>query len=366
MHTFCQQPNRPQQPASCSISRPSTPAPLDHPHAARAYERARADTQPSDRPANRDGRHATARRDHRFSALRVYPQGSVRLQTRLLVNAPGDVYEHEAEHVADNVVGVPAAQAQGVCACGGACPTCQATHQSQTRRPLSIQRLQANDARHTAAPPIVEQVLRSPGRPLDAATSDFFGPRFGHDFSRVRIHTDAQAATSARRINARAYTAGRAIVFGPGQYQPATHAGRRLLAHELTHVVQQGGADSSTAIQPDRIQRDEVTFRGCAENGHDLDSFRVIPNDQEKPMYTPQDGVEHEDVDGFLWRPVRQDWYKIPYGCDAEVACSVDSEGNREIDPEGDCNFVGDAAGGTRWESMNIVPLNARPWPWPE
>lgn len=358
MQTFSHKPNRPQQPTSCSLSRSSTPAPLDHPHAALAYERARADDQHTQRPAYPETCHAAARRDHHFSAIRVYAPGAVWLQTKLLVNAPGDPYEHEAERVAETIVDMPGSNAHNTGTCGGDCPTYQAKQH--------IQRLQANHAGHATAPPIVEQVLRSPGRPLDAATSGFFAPRFGHDFSRVRIHTDAQAAASAQRINARAYTAGRAIVFGPGQYQPTTHEGRRLLAHELTHVVQQRGADSSTALQPDRIQRDEVTFRGCTENGHDLDSFRVIPNDQEEPMYTPEAGVEHEDVDGFLWRPVRQHWYKIPYGCDAEVVCSADDQGNRQIDPEGDCNIVGEARGGTRWESMNIVPLNARPWPWPE
>lgn len=92
------------------------------------------------------------------------------------------------------------------------------------------------------APPIVHEVIRSPGRPLDRATRVFMEPRFGHDFSQVRIHADAKAAESARAVNALAYTVGQEVVFAAGQYEPGTRTGQRLLAHELTHVVQQNGA----------------------------------------------------------------------------------------------------------------------------
>ena len=94
-------------------------------------------------------------------------------------------------------------------------------------------------------PPIVHEVLRSPGQPLDVATRAFMEPRFGHDFSGVRVHTDAKAAESARAVNALAYTVGRNVVFGAGQYLPQTNAGQRLLAHELTHTVQQIKSESA-------------------------------------------------------------------------------------------------------------------------
>ncbi len=80
---------------------------------------------------------------------------------------------------------------------------------------------------------------RSPGQPLDQATQDRLAPRFGHDFSAVRVHVGAQAAHSARAVAARAYTIGQDIVFGQGAFAPGTAEGARLLAHELTHVVQQ-------------------------------------------------------------------------------------------------------------------------------
>src|SRR5215471_9425088 len=89
------------------------------------------------------------------------------------------------------------------------------------------------------APAIVGEVLRSPGKPLDSQIRSFFEPRFGHDFSKVRVHSDEKAAASARSINALAYTAGNNVVFAHGRYAPGTTNGQQLLAHELTHVVQQ-------------------------------------------------------------------------------------------------------------------------------
>ncbi|HSL68853.1 MAG TPA: DUF4157 domain-containing protein, partial [Longimicrobiales bacterium] len=102
------------------------------------------------------------------------------------------------------------------------------------------------------APAIVHDTLRSPGVPLDATARASFEKGLGHDFSRVRVHTDAAAAQSAQAVNSLAYTVGSEIVFGPQKYEPSSVAGRRLLAHELTHVVQQrdaGGARSGSALE---------------------------------------------------------------------------------------------------------------------
>ncbi|HEX4696962.1 MAG TPA: DUF4157 domain-containing protein [Candidatus Udaeobacter sp.] len=92
---------------------------------------------------------------------------------------------------------------------------------------------------HSSVPPIVPEVLRSPGQPLDSTTRAFIEPRFGYDFSKVRVHTDTKAAESARAVNALAYTVGRDVVFETGRYSPTSEPGQRLLAHELAHVVQQ-------------------------------------------------------------------------------------------------------------------------------
>lgn len=103
----------------------------------------------------------------------------------------------------------------------------------------SLQRNAANGIVSSRVPPIVHEVLRSPGQPLDPATRAFMEPRFGHDFSQVRVHTDGRSADAARAVNARAFTLGQTIVFAAGQYQPDRPAGMNLLAHEMTHTIQQ-------------------------------------------------------------------------------------------------------------------------------
>src|SRR5262249_51739086 len=119
-------------------------------------------------------------------------------------------------------------------------------------------------------------VLRSPGRPLDASTRAFIEPRFGHDFSQVRVHTDTRAAESARSVNALAYTVGRNVVFGAGQYAPQSYAGRRLIAHELTHVIQQGvqpipSTNNLDVNQLDlRGEREAETAAQSAVNGYEM------------------------------------------------------------------------------------------------
>lgn len=130
---------------------------------------------------------------------------------------------------------------QRKCACGGGAGTsgeCEAC----ARKNGTLQRKSVNANAAGEAPPIVHEALHSPGQPLDPATRALMEPRFGHDFSRVRVHTDAKAAESARAVNALAYTVGRDVVFDAGQYAPRTPAGQGLLAHELTHVVQQRSA----------------------------------------------------------------------------------------------------------------------------
>lgn len=97
----------------------------------------------------------------------------------------------------------------------------------------------SNSSELSNVPPIVHEVLDSSGQPLDPAIRAYMEPRLGHDFSKVRIHNDAKAVESARAVNALAYTVGQDVVFGAGRYTPRMTAGRHLLAHELTHVVQQ-------------------------------------------------------------------------------------------------------------------------------
>lgn len=170
------------------------------------------------------------------------------LQTKLLISSPSDPLEREADQVADIVVrgrsprfAVSGARGDSVVHRCGSVPA-------------------ASCPCHDA-PSIVGQVLRAPGQPLDSQTRSLMESRLGHDFSGVRVHTNDRAAESARAVNAAAYTVGRDMVFGASQYAPSTDAGRRLLAHELTHVVQQGSA-TGPVIRRQETGREQVESPG--------------------------------------------------------------------------------------------------------
>ena len=122
---------------------------------------------------------------------------------------------------------------------------------------LTLQRSSVDQAVTTTVLPIVHEVLRSPGQPLDSETHAYMEPRFGHDFSRVRIHSDVKAAESARAIDALAYAVGQDVAFAEGKYRPDTNAGKSLIAHELAHVVQQdrGSFDSHPEDRADLSAR---------------------------------------------------------------------------------------------------------------
>jgi hypothetical protein len=123
------------------------------------------------------------------------------------------------------------------CDCGGSCEDC---------RKEKVQRTAKNAAGPGYAPASVHQVLASSARSLPLSAQAFFQSRFRHDFSHVRVHTDEAAAHSAAQVNALAYTVGDHVVFGAGQYSPSSDPGRKLLAHELVHVVQQSAAGAAS------------------------------------------------------------------------------------------------------------------------
>jgi hypothetical protein len=163
------------------------------------------------------------------------------LQRKLAINQPGDRFEQEADRMAEYAV-----HGSGSTAASSISPITAAAAQRENALPTTLAPNNYQPKLPPAAPGIVNEVLSSSGQPLDAATRDLIGSRFGYDFSRVRIHTDARAAESARSVSALAYTVGTHIVFAPGQYQPASAAGLRLLAHELAHTIQQGAAPRLT------------------------------------------------------------------------------------------------------------------------
>jgi hypothetical protein len=187
---------------------------------------------------------------HDFSRIPIHAPATAAIQAKLAVNTPGDQYEQEADRVADQVMRMPEPSSVAGSALSSdvsgvqrksSCESCDDCQGKQEHEYVQLQLSPADSIKlgQTEAPPIVREVLRSPGQPLDPATRTFMEPRFGHDFSSVRIHTDSLATASASALNALAYAAGHEIAFGSGQYAPGTPAGNRILAHELTHVVQQ-------------------------------------------------------------------------------------------------------------------------------
>ena len=146
------------------------------------------------------------------------------IQAKLKVGQPNDRYEQEADRVADIIMN-------------------QSNNPTQEKKiPLQISRKSDSSGGETNIPTKLESQidsLKSTGQPLSDSTRAFFEPRFGADFNDVRLHTDANAQKTAVDINARAFTVGNNIAFGSGQYSPDTKEGKQLLAHELTHVVQQ-------------------------------------------------------------------------------------------------------------------------------
>ena len=164
-----------------------------------------------------------------FSRIRIFNKSDVRnlpIQPKLRINKPGDVYEEEADRVADAVMRM---EEPGV------------RRQVEEEEEETLQAKEIPSQIPEVTPNLEARIntIRGSGQPLPESTRAFFESRFGHDFSQVRVHTDTLAAESAREVNARAFTVGQNVVFGVREYSLGTTEGRRLLAHELTHIVQQ-------------------------------------------------------------------------------------------------------------------------------
>lgn len=206
----------------------------------------------------------------------------VGLQRKLMIGASNDPLELEADRVADRVLAAPA-------------------NPAIVSAPLRIQRFtgQSNGQIDTA-PPSIDQALASPGRPMEPALRQDMEQRFGHDFSQVRVHSESAAEQSARDLNAHAYTVGHDIIFDSGKFAPGTHEGRRLLAHELTHVVQQStnqnGSKAGTTLErraayPAMLQRQPATGTGArATRAPHITHVRVNQSTPQQVTATFSDG----------------------------------------------------------------------------
>lgn len=249
--------------------------------------------------ANADDREA--RFAHHFSRIPAHPKSLPNIQAKLKVSSPGDIYEQEADRVAEQVMRMPEPGLRRACSCGGGCPSCQdnavvrrklsvstpdtgvehetvgsADHamnmsgedetlaqlqimtkglsgQSCDSAPSGEQQEDETNVMRKATPAEPRRTIgnvthllsrsRGGGCPLPGATRTFMETRFRHDFGDVRIHTDGDAAQMTKDLQAQAFTTGRDIYFQPSQYAPQTSSGKKLLAHELTHVIQQRSSE---------------------------------------------------------------------------------------------------------------------------
>jgi hypothetical protein len=266
MRTFAPKQNQPPKRVSSNLARSNTKTPGSNHHTDPILHWQRTiSNQALQRLLQTDAEEleggstntALPRFAHDFSRIPVHARTPVKIQTRLTVNAPGDICEQEADRVADQVMRIPAPQLQRACPCGGGCPNCQTEQPGPEHERVHTKGVQS-DTSETTVPPIVHNVLSGPGQPLDPATRALMEPRFGRDFGHVRIHSNEKAAEAARTLDAKAFTVGRDMVFGAGQYALQAAEGRRLVAHELTHVLQQG--TGSTVLQ--RTPDDETQSTG--------------------------------------------------------------------------------------------------------
>lgn len=241
------------------------------------------------------------------------------MQAKLQIGAVDDPLEAEADQTADRVMRIadpPAAplrmtstagQLQRKCSCGGSgssggeCKECQ-----EKREEKQLQRKASASAPVNAVPDAVGNVLRSPGQPLDTATRNYFEPRLAWDLSNVRVHTDARAADSARRVNALAYTVGNNVVFGSGQYSPRTDSGKRLIAHELAHTVQQASGSHlrlQRAVSKDIAKIEKLLSRSLFDWAiTDSDAHQVLVLLKALPAADLKDTVAEMEKGGYIGR----------------------------------------------------------------
>jgi len=233
------------------------------------------------------------------------------LQRKLAVGSTGDPLEHEADRVAEQVLAAPARP--GI-----------------AESPPAIQRAAAQPAAAIdEAPASVHEVLASAGRPLDAPLRQDMEGRFGCDFSQVRIHDGAAAAQSARDVNALAYTVGRNIVFGAVGFAPDGAGGRSLLAHELTHVVQQGHGNGPLRRAPALTREAAV----APESDEDVKGQPKLSDDAKKVA----DALEKLIAEA-TWEKIRARVYPV------ESASGIKHAQDRRSGLEADLSGLGSVA----------------------
>jgi hypothetical protein len=204
------------------------------------------------------------------------------IQAKLKIGQPNDKYEQEADRIADQVMRMSESSIQRK----PKCPECMEEDEQEILRPKQI-----NNQTPTVTSNIESGInlIKGSGQPLPEATRSFFEPRFGADFSQVRVHSDSNTTGIASSVNAKAFTTGKDVVFGAGQYSPETNTGKRLLAHELAHVVQQEAGQQTSkqllTVDPERNDYERKT-------NYVVESMNAYPRHVRETMITFGGGLK--------------------------------------------------------------------------
>jgi hypothetical protein len=264
-----------------------------------------------------------------------YQASSLLVQPKLAIGKVNDPLEHEANFIADRVMrmNVPQLSITGRAPkITRKCAVCKEEEQSPESKAAGMAETGACET-----PDVVHEVLRSHGQPLDPSTRAFFEPRFGHDFSQVRVHADEKAAASAHAVGALAYTVGPNIVFGEGQFAPERIFGKKLLTHELAHVVQQSAADReigfrSGSSQQSLIQRQDDSNAISQPPQTGAPAAIEVPEGSQSttssgqqsaptgPACVPAPGIPNTDCSAYVknaW------WLPLAYVNNATCACAT-------------------------------------------
>lgn len=211
------------------------------------------------------------------------------IQTKTSIGRPGDRFEQEADRVANHVLAqstpgacalsetgglIPAGTLETSCSAAEGLVQRQESGEKDEEEEVTVAAKETPGSTPVASPGVERSIRRLPneGRPLPQSERDFFEPRFGRDFGNVRIHDDAKSAELSSSLQARAFTVGGDIVFNRGEYAPSSASGRHLLAHELTHVIQQQGSPGGAMLQRWKYGT------GAGPLGH----YVPVPDDEKK------------------------------------------------------------------------------------
>jgi hypothetical protein len=226
-------------------------------------------------------------------------------QPKLTVNQPNDVYEREADHIADKVMRMTDNSVSHHTFFKPAMDPLQRKCQECEEEDKFVHRKESNGSNAQSGNELDNYVgsLSSSGQLMSESSRKFFEPKFGHDFSKVRLHTDTVAAKSAESINALAYTSGNNIVFNSGQYSPESGEGKKLIAHELTHVIQQGSAPEKTVQRKpgDGCGKDFLYQFDAVANAEQEKDHRGVP----RLLYTSPTGKQEDVAKYFQNTPIR-------------------------------------------------------------